>query len=376
MKGKNKKKRKYLIIIVFVLIVLYPYIALIFSFDTNLKGAEQKVKLSYETIDDYIMQNFPGRATLVKTKNQLLYSIFGMSNNETIAKVDDNLIATESLNYFHGANSISDEKMDELILKLNKLNEIVKRKNKKMLVILTPTKARFYNGRVPFTDILIDKYDTHNYKIPYEQFKEKTIETELNIFDTIELINKNKDTFMGGEVPLYYKSGHHWSNYKSNLIGVELLKYVTKEFGIKLPSIDIVYEESSEAQYPDADLHEVLNVYSKPNEKFFIPSLKYNDIQIDEKNYTLSGGSFMSGLLLPNMTAGIKNEVYEVMNKYFFYHHFADNVTFENYDEIDEKFNLIDHINKTDVFIFEIHELNFYNATFGFLDYILEHEEI
>lgn len=376
MKEKNKKKRKYLIIIVFVLIVLYPYIALIFSFDTNLKGAEQKVKLSYETIDDYIMQNFPGRATLVKTKNQLLYSIFGMSNNETIAKVDDNLIATESLNYFHGANSISDEKMDELILKLNKLNEIVKRKNKKMLVILTPTKARFYNGRVPFADILIDKYDTHNYKIPYEQFKEKTIETELNIFDTIELINKNKDTFMGGEVPLYYKSGHHWSNYKSNLIGVELLKYVTKEFGIRIPSIDIEYEESDKPQYPDADLHEVLNVYSKPNEKFYIPRLKYNDTKIDEKNYTLSGGSFMSGLLLPNMTAGINNEVYEVMNKYFFYHHFADNVTFENYDEIDEKFNLIDHINKTDVFIFEIHELNFYNATFGFLDYILEHEEI
>ena len=64
------------------------------------------------------------------------------------------------------------------------------------------------------------------------------------------------------------------------------------------------------------------------------------------------------------------------MNKYFFYHHFADNVTFETYDEINEKFNLIDHINKTDVFIFEIHELNFYNASFGFLDYILEHEEI
>ena len=376
MKKKLKQKRKYLIVVVFILVVLYPYIAHIFGFDSEIKGVEQKIELSLDTIDDYILQNFPGRSTLIKVKNQLLYSIFGISNNESVVKVDGNLIATESLNYFHGANSISDEKMDELINKLERLNEIVNKKNKKMLVILTPTKVRFYNGKIPFADRLIDKYDAHDYKLPYEQFKEKTKGSTLNIFDSIEYINNNKDIYLGGEVPLYYKSGHHWSNYKSNLLGTELLKYVTREFGIRVPSIDIEYEESDDPQYPDADLHEVLNVYSKPKEKFFVPSLKYNDTTIDERNYTLSGGSFMSGLLLPNMTAGLSNEVYEVMNKYFFYHHFADNVTFETYDEINEKFNLIDHINKTDVFIFEIHELNFYNASFGFLDYILEHVEI
>lgn len=374
MKKKLKQKRKYLIVVVFVLVVLYPYIAHIFGFDSEIKGVEQKIELSLDTVDDYILQNFPGRSTLIKVKNQLLYSIFGISNNESVVKIDDNLIATESLNYFHGANSISDEKMDALINKLERLNEILNKKNKKMLVILTPTKARYYDGRVTFADRLIDKYDTHEYKLPYEHFKEKTKESELKIFDAIELIDNNKDVFIAGTVPLFYKVGHHWSNYKSNLVGVELIKYINKEFGIRLPSISVSYDEADEPFYPDNDLQEVLNIYSKPKEKFYNPTLNYIDASIDEKNYIICGGSFMSGLLIPNITDGINNEVYEVMNKFFFYNHFADNITFETYDEINEKFNLIDHINKTDVFIFEIHELNFYNASFGFLDYILEHE--
>ena len=118
-----------------------------------------------------------------------------------------------------------------------------------------------------------------------------------------------------------------------------------------------------------------MNIYDKPNEQFYESVLEYKNFDNDNLNFTIQGGSFLGGLLLPQSTISLFGEVYHIENKNLLYNRYSENCQFETYDELNEKFDLIKHLQKTDVFILEINELNVYNATFGFLDYLLDHEE-
>ena len=86
----SNKIEKIILVLSFVLIITFPYFTYLFNInkenETSLSGSEEKVELTFESIDDYILQNFPGRENLIKTKNQLLYSLFDISPNANITK--------------------------------------------------------------------------------------------------------------------------------------------------------------------------------------------------------------------------------------------------------------------------------------------------
>lgn len=364
----------------FVVVIAYPWTAKFLGIENNLSGVEEKVELSFDNIDEYIIQNFPGRSLLVRTKNQLLYSLFDVSPNDSIIKSKDTLFSVETLNYyFHRLHSVTNEEVSSLVDKLKKFNEICKEKNKKLLIILTPTKPRYYKGTLPFADDIIMLHEKNNLSydntLPYNKLSDALKNTNLNCFDTIKYIDNNADIIIDGEVPLFYNSSHHWSKYKANLIGLALHEHMRKSLDIKLPLLSVKASPSDIPIYPDADLFNVLNIYDKPNEKFYESVLEFKNIDTDNLNFTIRGGSFLGGLLFPQAVVSALGKVYHIENKYLIYNNYQSDYAFETYDELNEKFNLLEHIKNTDVFVFEINELNVYNATFGFIDYLLEHEE-
>ena len=364
----------------FLVVIAYPWAANFLGIENNLSGAEEKVEFSFENIDDYIIQNFPGRSLLVRTKNQLLYSLFDISPNNSITKVDDTLFSTETLNYYyHKLHSVSNAEIDSLIERLNKFDDICKQKDKKLLIVITPTKPRYYNGTLPFADDVIMLYENHGSSyddmLPYDKIKIALKNTNLNYFDTIYYIDNNKSRIIDGQVPLFYHSSHHWSTYKANLVGLEIHRHMRRTMDIKIPSLTVKATPSNVAVFPDADLFNVLNIYDRPDEQFYAPVIKYINYDNDNLNFTIQGGSFLGGLLFPQATLSVEGDVYHIENKNLIYNKYKNHFSFESYDELNEKFKLIEHLKKTDVFILEINELNVYNATFGFLDYLIEHEE-
>ncbi|MBQ2205083.1 MAG: hypothetical protein II411_04250, partial [Lachnospiraceae bacterium] len=90
-----------IITICFIVVIAFPWVATFLGVEDNLSGAEEKIEFSFENVDDYIIQNFPGRAFLVRSKNQILYSLFDISPNSSITKVNDTLFSTETLNYYY-----------------------------------------------------------------------------------------------------------------------------------------------------------------------------------------------------------------------------------------------------------------------------------
>lgn len=366
----------FLIILFFLAVLVFPWTAYFLGVENNLKGADDKVELSFNTLDDYIIQNFPGRELLVRTKNQLLYSYFDISPNNSIAKVGDNLISTETLNYYyHGLHHTDTKQIDELIDKLKKLNAICKKKDKRLVVITTPTKPRYYDGELPFADDVILAYQENYGRKGYDMFKEKVYKTDLNYFDTIDYIEKNKDVMLGGDIPLFYETAHHWSNYKGNLVGLGIENYLRDKVKLKLPKLKITSTPSETAMYPDSDLFDILNIYDKPNCEYKSPVIKYENYDIDDFNFLIQGGSFLGPLLFPYTTIGMTNKVYHIENKACIYDHYAHDLQFEDYDDLDKKINLVKQLKDFNVIILEINELNMYNATFGFLDFLLEHEK-
>lgn len=366
----------------FIAVIVFPWTANILGVENNLYGAEEKIEFSFDKIDDYIIQNFPGRELIVRTKNQLLYTLFDVSPNTSITKVGNALFSTETLNYYyHNLHEVTNSDVLDLIDRLKRFNDICKEKGKKMLVIITPTKPRYYTGTLPFADDVIMLYEDGWHKnnsdktLPYNKLSAALKQTDLNCFDSIEYIDSHEDQILKGDVPLFYNSSHHWSVYKANLIGLALHEHMRKTMDIKLPRITIKASPSETAVYPDADLFNVLNIYDKPNEQFYEPLIEYKDFDNENLNFTIQGGSFLGGLLLPQSTISLFGDVYHIENKVLLYDKYKEHYMFETYDELNEKFKLLDHAKKTDVFIFEINELNVYNATFGFLDYMLEHEE-
>ena len=376
---KTNKIEKVLIIALFVIIILFPYVMKIMGVESNLEGSEKKIDFSIDNIEDYVIQNFPGREYIIKTKNQLLYSMFDISPNAVVTKIGDTLVSTEALNYFlHDEHSVSDDYIDEFTNKLKLFDAFCRNRGKKVVLIITPTKLRYYDGKYSIADDLIMLYSKDGVSLEkkvrgYDKLKVKLDKYNIKYFDCIEYINNNKDKIVNTEPPLFYKSGHHWSAYKGNVVGLGLHDYMRKTFGFKIPRVTLKASPSEVAVYPDSDLFDILNIYEKPDEKFYDSVVSIDIPEIDNQNYIVQGGSFLGGLLIPFMTVSPEGSVVLISNKDIFIDNFKTYLSFEDWNDANEKINLLERCKNADVFVFEINELNVYNATFGFLDYLLEH---
>ena len=287
--------------------------------------------------------------------------------------------------YYYEA--LSGELIDTRIKNSHKsLNTLVKYTHVSTPVINGNTKdctssVRYYVSSLPFADDVIMLYENDESSsdgekiLPYDRFSSALKNSNLNYFDAIKYIDEHRESIIGGKVPLFYNSSHHWSLYKANLIGLALHEHMRKTMDIKLPRMAVTASPSDVAIYPDADLFNVLNIYDKPNEQFYESIIDYKDFDNDNLNFAIQGGSFLGGLLLPQSTISVLGKVYHIENKNFLYNNYKDHYEFETYDELNDKFDLLKCLRDTDVFILEINELNVYNATFGFLDYLLAHEE-
>ena len=378
--------RKMLFVFILCLVILFPFITLNINFEP-LNGVEYKVKLadfnlknlsdnSYQnSLDDYIDQNLNSKPLIVRLRNQLLYDVFNISPNYAVALNDDKqLISKEVLNYYlHGQYYMTDAEVKNKAAQFIKFDKILKQHNKKMLILITPAKARYLDYKdYPEADKIL--MSTYKYKKPvaYDRFIKELKKENVLLFDSIDFIEKNKNEYLEDAAPLFNDTGHHWSYYKGRNIGVEVIDFVTENTDITWPKLKILASRSEVATYPDDDLLRLLNLNKNPKYTYMNTAVQYVDTNSSFPSVVISGGSFLGELLFPFATYGLDfNKVYHIENKLYYMNHYDDKYEFEKYDEIPIKKDLKD----IDLFIFEINEVNIYNASFGFIDYLLDNLE-
>lgn len=335
-----------------------------FSAEKLVDGSAQS---EFET---YVQQHLPGKPFMVRLRNEITFSaLHTVSNINYSMNRDRNLFSWENVSYYlQYFAPISEDGTRELIEKLERLEELFRAHGKQMYIFITPNKVRYMADELPWVDTaMAPKQGPGN----YERLTAGLAASDLKWFDSIAYINEHRQEF-DLRVPLFYRTGLHWSVYVGNMVGNAFGEYLEKESGYRLPEISVSAQPCEEPVYPDADSFEVFNTLEKPYDSYYEPVIETVDPTTDAPGFLCRGGSFMGqslSVLIRNHYFG-KNVSME--NRQIFTDEFENVVPFTDYDAVDMR----EYLKDIDLVVLEVNETAVSDMSFGFIDYVLEHPEI
>lgn len=318
----------------------------------------------------YVQQYLPGKPFMVRLRNEITFSLLDtVSNINYSMSKDKNLFSWENVSYYlQYFAPVSKEGAYELVEKLECLQKLLEDAGKQMYVFITPCKIRYTEDQLPWVDKAMAPPRKEG---NYELLTEALSGSEIRYFDSIRYLEEHKSEF-DSRVPLFYRTGLHWSVYVGNMTGAAFGEFLEQESGYNLPEMTITANPCENPIYPDADSFEVFNTIGKPYDQYYEPVIEITDEETDAPGFLCRGGSFMGqslSCLIQNHYFG-KNVSME--NRQIFTEEFGQVKEFSSYEEADMRECLRD----IDLVVLEVNETAVSDMSFGFIDYVLEHPEI
>lgn len=320
--------------------------------------------------ETYIREHIPGREYMIKTKNQFVFDLFDKSPVETVIVGKNGQMFSQSFIYLwyqlHGPTT--DEFIDELSTTIEQFHQLMEKNGKNMLIYITPTKVRYYEDDVP------DKYRFMAPRNPEKSAYEKLLAaiTPLNIpvFDSIAFLDTVRDgTYLDG-YPLFSKTGTHWSQSTGSKVAVALGDYLETAFHYDLPEMTIDIKPSDTPVFPDADIFNLLNIYTRAYDSYTEPMYTITEPGGELPRLLCRGGSFMGQSLAHLVLQGYFASDICMENTQFFEEKFTKITTLNDYGDFDLK----SAFENTDLVIIEVNEMSVDVMSFGFMQYVLEHQ--
>ena len=362
-------KKFILSIIIFILFV--PFLVQVFGImkEKELDGIKDHAKkpvliiknifeVAYQdSLNKYLSENFGFRNTLIKSYNQLIYSIFRKTNAPGVVDGKNGFLFIESyINNYIGINYIGDKEIDRITNKIKTLQDTLKKYNVDLVIIFAPGKASYYHEYIP--DYYNCKAKSTNNHDEYEKaFRGKNI--NFIDFNSWFVNIKNKTKFK-----LYPRYGTHWNSFGVALATDSIIHYIEKLRNIKLP--DFNYDEvtmSDSLRNNDYDIGELLNIYKKLKDTMPYPEYKFTYNETIKKPSVLAiGDSYWWCLIGANIPKRIFLE-----DEYWFYNKdvYIDNC--KQSEDASSK-NLRNEILKRDVIILMASEATYDLFPYGFID--------
>lgn len=334
------------------------------TMDTLLEGTAQS------DFENYVQQNLPGKPFMVRLRNEITFSALKtVSNINYSMNRDKNLFSWENVSYYlQYFAPVSEDGARELVEKLGQLRTLLEKNGKQLYLFITPCKVRYTEDELPWVDkAMAPERQEGN----YERLTAALAGSGLEYFDSVVYIAEHQKEF-DSRVPLFYRTGLHWSVYAGNVVGAAFGDFLEEKSGYDLPELEITARPCEVPVYPDADSFEVFNLLQKPYDSYYEPIITVTDARTDAPGMLCRGGSFMGqslAMLTRNHYFG-KNVSME--NKQVFTEEFANTLGFDSYDQVDLK----GYMKDIDIVILEVNETAVSEMSFGFIDYVLEHPEI
>jgi hypothetical protein len=225
-------------------------------------------------MNDYVEQNIGFRPTLIRINNQLDYSLYKISHGQgVVIGKNGQLLEEDYITEFLGRNFIGEKTIAKSVMHLKFLQDYLKKeKNIDLIVVLSPSKVRFYEEDIP------DRFKPENRSITnYKCF--------IDNFNAAGLKYINFSSWFVGmkkkaEYPVFPQTGIHWSDYGSLLAFDSIIRYVEAERKIRMPKMTFSRIDMSDtARSVDADLWSVMNLLCYiPH-----PSLAYPVIEVKDQ---------------------------------------------------------------------------------------------
>jgi hypothetical protein len=206
-------------------------------------------------MNDYVEQNIGLRPTLVRLNNQLDYSLYRLPHSQgVLVGKEGQLLEEDYITEYLGRNFIGQKTIARKAEQLKFLQDYLKmQKNIDLVVVLSPSKVRFYPEDIPVS-YEPNRKSISNYQCFIDNFNSKGLKY---IDFSSWFVKIKKDS----KYPIFPQTGIHWTDYGSLLAFDSLMRYVEAERKIDLPEmITSRIEMSTRARSVDADLWSVMNL--------------------------------------------------------------------------------------------------------------------
>ena len=213
-------------------------------------------------MDSYLSENVGFRECFIRSYNQLVWSLFHQSNNESIFVGKDDWLFNDFVMNHHKGKSLFGyaQTEEEMILKMI----ADARRLKTLQSILEDYGVSFFVCIAPSKDLVCDQY------LPKVRDDERldavrAIDFYPPLFDSLGIHCLNfSDYFLQirdtVSYPLYYKSSSHWTNLAATYLADTLIHYMESLSGLNIHDVSFSEPYLSWNREPDNDLETVLNL--------------------------------------------------------------------------------------------------------------------
>ncbi len=250
-------------------------------------------------LDRYLSENIGFRELFVRNYNQLMWSLFHKSNNETIfVGKDDWLFNDYVMNHYKG-KAIYGFAHNEEEMTLNMLADA--RRLQTLQNVLEKYGVSFFVCIAPSKDMVCEE----NLPVIKENERESTIRAidyypplfdslGIHCFNYSDYFMQIRDTV---SYPLYYKSSSHWTNLAATYMADTLIRYMELLSGLNLHNVSFSEPYLSWTREPDKDLEVVLNL-NRPietNEYPYVNVIVDDDSTAIKPRWLVVGDSYFRG---------------------------------------------------------------------------------
>lgn len=304
-----------------------------------------------------VEDNLGFRNLLIRINNQLNYSLFHYTDNKKVVIGKNDCLFEEGyITEYTGKDFIGKKEAEKRILTLKKARYLLKTtKNIDLILVFEPGKASFHSEYIP------DRYHPEKRRISNHEYmtglcrENNILHIDLNAWF---LSLKNKSPY-----PLYPEYGVHWSKYGTCIAMDTIIRFIEKIRGIKMPRFDYKDVEYSD-QWVDADfdIEKTLNLlFPLSHRPMAYPRIRFvSDSLAVKPEVLIIGDSYCWSIY----DFRIPQNIFRSWDYWYYNRVIWPDIWTENH--LVSKLNFKEEIEKKEVILIMITEMNLHDAFWGF----------
>lgn len=381
---------------------IFPFIffsVLVLGICLSLVGFDFEIELTGETIstekpvasinailtgefqsqtENYFDENYPLKDIGILTKNTLLLNFFNISPNEYIVVgKNENLFEQAYIDDYCLTNGIyfgetNRETIERNVQDLLYIQDQLKKADRDCYVLITPSKATFYPEDIPlrYTLNMPPQEELSNYDVLIETLKKY----KINYYDSVQYFKKNSIP-----ISIFPKTGTHWRIAAADYAFGDFFEIFNETSINKLPNYSIgepLKQDISVADAVDTDIYRLMNTY-RPisdvkflDDSYFKRNMKESVYEEYKKvSISIQGSSFGYPLYYLMDSKFIERVIFIDKNNYF------DSRTGHSIINDYKQFNMDEYL-QSNIFIFEVNQLQSHSMSSGYISALKEYIKI
>ncbi len=307
----------------------------------------------------WVEDSFSLREILIRTNNQINYTLFKKTEASNVVVGKNNCLY--EMGYildYTGFNFLGEKFLDELLRRTKLVQDTLKKASQTDLILmLEPGKASFYPEYIP------DRFHPKQRSMSNMRYLEGNApKRHINCLDLNAWFCGMKDT---SRYALYATYGVHWSHYGMYKAADTIADYIEHLRGIDMPELVWnSYTVTDKLKDTDFDIEGTLNLlFELPHMEMCYPQITFHTKpdKIKPKLLTI-GDSYYWGF--------ISNQIVDSLYTQHQYWYYFTGIWPDiwNGKNIAEEFDLQKEVEKQDVILIGVTELNTFYGFWGFVD--------